>query len=228
MGDSKAMRVLLVGASGLVGQGVMQACLESQHVAQVVALVRRPGSLPADVDAIVLPDFLQCTALGEALSGFDACFYCAGAPPVGTPEAEYRRVTLQVTQAVAEAWSAANPGGFFLYVSGAQANPRSRIMPLRVKGEIEQALAQLPLRAVMLRPAGVRPVAGTGTRHVVLKPFYLLARPLMAMAEVLLPMLTTSNRAIGQAMIALARMPAPPAVVECAEINRLARASSAR
>ncbi|MGE6331587.1 NAD-dependent epimerase/dehydratase family protein [Stenotrophomonas sp. NPDC077659] len=228
MGNSKAMRVLVVGASGLVGQGVLRACLQSVNVAQVVALVRRAGSVPSDVDEIVLPDFLQCAATGESLAGFDACFYCAGSPPVGTPEAEYRQVTLQITRAVAEAWSAANPAGCFLYVSGAQANPRSRIMPLRVKGETEQALAQLPVRAVMLRPAGVRPVAGTGTRHAMLKPFYLLARPLMAVAEVLLPALTTSNLAIGQAMIALARMPSPPAVVECAQINRLARAPSAR
>lgn len=228
MGSNKAMRVLLVGATGLVGQGVLQACLQSGDVAQVSVLVRQPGSVAGTVDQIVLPDFLQAAGLGTALSGFDACFYCAGAPPVGTAEAEYRQVTLAVTLAVAEAWAAANPDGCFLYVSGAHADPRSRIMPLRVKGETEQALARLPLRTVMLRPAGVRPVPGTGTRHALLKPFYVLARPLMRVAEGVLPTLTTSNRAIGQAMIALARLPAPPSVVECAQINRLARDPSAR
>ena len=227
MGNGKAMRVLLVGATGLVGQGVLQACLHSAGVARVSALVRRRGSVPGDVDEILLPDFLQAAALGDALSGFDACFYCAGAPPLGTLESEYRQVTLQVTRAVAEAWAAVNPGGCFLYVSGANANPRSRLMPLRVKGETELALAQLPVRTVMLRPAGVRPVSGTGTRHALLKPFYVVARPLMALAEIIMPALTTSNRAIGQAMIALAQVPAPPAVVECAQINRLARGPSA-
>jgi len=228
MGNGNAMRVLLVGATGLVGQGVLQACLQSADVGHVAALVRRPGSVPDNVDQIVLADFQRAATLGDALAGFDACFYCAGAPPVGTPEPEYRQVTLQVTRTVAEAWAAANPGGCFLYVSGAHANPHSRIMPLRVKGETEQALADLPVRTVMLRPAGVRPVSGTGTRHTLLKPFYLLARPLMAVAERLLPALTTSNRGIGQAMIALARMPSPPAVVECAQINALARDPSAR
>ncbi|AWH46399.1 NAD(P)H-binding protein [Stenotrophomonas sp. ZAC14A_NAIMI4_1] len=228
MDNGNTLRVLVVGATGLVGQGVLQACLQSADVARVAALVRRPGSVAGDVDEIVLPDFQRAATLGDALAGFDACFYCAGAPPVGTPEAEYREVTLQVTRAVADAWAAANPEGCFLYVSGAHANPGSRIMPLRVKGETERALAQLPVRTVMLRPAGVRPVSGTGTRHALLKPFYLLARPLMAVAEGLLPALTTSNRAIGQAMIALAGMPAPPAVVECALINRLARGPSGR
>jgi len=228
MSDGDGLRVLVVGATGLVGQGVLQACLQSADVARVAALVRRPGSVAGNVDEIALPDFLRAATLGDALEGFDACFYCAGAPPVGTPEAEYRQVTLQVTHAVAEAWAAANPKGRFLYVSGAHANPDSRIMPLRVKGETERALAQLPVRTVMLRPAGVRPVSGTGTRHALLKPFYLLARPLMAVAEGLLPALTTSNRAIGQAMIALAGMPAPPAVVECAQINRLAHGPSGR
>lgn len=228
MGNSKALRVLVVGGTGLVGQGVLQACLQSGTVGCVGALVRQPGSVPGNVDEIVLPDFLQAATLGQVLCGWDACFYCAGAPPVGTPEAEYRQVTLQVTRTVAEAWAAANPAGTFLYVSGAHANPRSSLMPLRVKGETEQALAQLPVRTVMLRPAGVRPITGTGTRHALLKPFYWVARPLMAVAEGLLPALATSNRAIGQAMIALAVMPAPPAVVECAQINRLARDPSVR
>lgn len=228
MGNGTAMRVLLVGATGLVGQGVLQACLQSGDVARVAALVRRPANLPGEVETIVLPDFLQAASLGDALAGFDACFYCAGAPPLGTPEAEYRQVTVQVTRAVADAWATANPDGCFLYVSGAHANPASRIMPLQVKGDAEVALAQLPVRTVMLRPAGVRPVTGTGTRHALLKPFYAVARPLMALAEVALPGLTTSNRAIGRSMIALARLPGPPAVVECAQINRLARGPSAR
>jgi len=188
MGNGNEMRVLVVGATGLVGQGVLQACLQSADVGHVAALVRRPGSVPGNVDELVLADFQRAATLGDALAGFDACFYCAGAPPVGTAEPEYRQVTLQVTRAVAEAWAAANPGGCFLYVSGAHANPHSRFMPLRVKGETEQALADLPVRTVMLRPAGVRPVSGT----------------------------------------ALARMPSPPAVVECAQINALARDPSAR
>jgi uncharacterized protein YbjT (DUF2867 family) len=188
----------------------------------MVALVRKPGDAGSGREEIVLSDFTQAATLGSGLSGFDACFYCAGAPPVGTPEAEYRHVTLEVTLAVAQAWAEANPTGCFLYVSGAYADPTSRVMPLRIKGETEQALQVLPIRTVMLRPGGVRPVEHTGTRHGALKPLYLLGGPLMKIAEHMAPSMVTSNEASGRAMIALAAQARPPAVVECAEINALA------
>lgn len=216
------MKVLVTGATGLVGQGVVRACQMSADVDRVVALVRKPGDAGPDVEEIVLPDFLQAATLADRLAGFDACFYCAGAPPVGTPEAEYRHVTLEVTVAVARAWAEANPNGCFLYVSGAYADPDSRVMPLRIKGETEHALRALPIRTVMLRPGGVRPVEHTGTRHAALKPLYLLGGPVMKIAEHMAPSMVTSNEAIGRAMIALASQPQPPDVVECAEINALA------
>ncbi|HEX7989037.1 MAG TPA: oxidoreductase, partial [Stenotrophomonas sp.] len=106
-------------------------------------------------------------------------------------------------------------------------NPESHIMPLRIKGETEQALARLPGRTVMLRPGGVRPVAGTGTRHGLLKPLYVLGGPLMQLAGAALPSMVTSNLSLGRAMIALARMDDPPAVVECAQINQLGDADAA-
>ncbi len=217
-----ALRILLTGAAGLVGQGVALACQRSPQVAHLTALVRRPGSLNGPGSELIVPDFLRMQGRHEQLAGFDACFYCAGAPPVGTAEAEYRRVTLDITLAVARAWAAANPEGRFLYVSGAGADPQSRVMPLRVKGETEVALQALPVRSVMLRPGGVRPVPGTGTRHAVLKPLYWGGAPLMKLVGAVAPSLVTSNLALGQAMIALAAREHPPGTVECADINRIA------
>lgn len=222
MNAKRPLRILLTGATGLVGQGVAKACLQSSDVAEVIALVRRPGSVQPPVAERVLVDFLQAEDHLEQLAGFDACFYCAGATPVGTPEAEYREVTLDTTLAVARAFAAANPQGMFLYVSGAHSSPESRIMPLRIKGETEVALARLPICTVMLRPGGVSPVEGTGTRHGALKPLYRFAGPVMKLAVKATPSLATSNLAIGQAMIALAQMEYPPAVVECTRINALA------
>ena len=98
--------------------------------------------------------------------------------------------------------------------------PRAR--PLRIKGETEVALHGLPVRTVMLRPGGVRPVPGTGTRHALLKPLYWGGAPLMKLASAIAPSLMTSNLALGQAMIALAGREHPPATVECADINRIA------
>ncbi len=217
-----ALRVLLTGATGLVGQGVALACQRSPRVSDLTALVRRPGSLDGSGSELIVPDFLRIEERQDDLSGFDACFYCAGAPPVGTAEAEYRRVTLDTTLAVARAWATVNPQGCFLYISGAGADARSRLMPLRIKGEAERALQSLPVRTVMLRPGGVRPVQGTGTRHGLLKPLYWGGAPLMKLAGVIAPSLVTSNLALGQAMIALASMERSPATVECADINRIA------
>lgn len=217
-----ALRILLTGATGLVGQGVALACQRSPRVSDLTALVRRPGSLDGSGSELIVPDFLRIEERQDDLSGFDACFYCAGAPPVGTAEAEYRRVTLDTTLAVARAWATVNPQGCFLYVSGAGADARSRLMPLRIKGEAERALQSLPVRTVMLRPGGVRPVQGTGTRHGLLQPLYWGGAPLMKLAGVIAPSLVTSNLALGQAMIALAGREHPSATVECADINRIA------
>ncbi|WP_127563356.1 NAD(P)H-binding protein [Stenotrophomonas indicatrix] len=227
MYETRPLRILLTGATGLVGQGVARACLASPQVARTAALVRGKARLDARIEQIVLADFQHARDVSPQLAGFDACFYCAGAPPVGTAEDEYRKVTLDATVAVAAAWAEANPDGRFLYVSGAHANPHSRIMPLRIKGETEAALAQLAVRTVMLRPAGVRPVTGTGTRHAALKPLYRFGGPLMAAAGRVLPSLVTSNEAIGRAMIVLATMLDPPPVLECAQINRLGGAAAA-
>ncbi|MBB5530017.1 uncharacterized protein YbjT (DUF2867 family) [Stenotrophomonas maltophilia] len=191
-------------------------------MSRLTALVRHPGSLIGAGSVLIVPDFLRIQDRSDELAGFDACFYCAGAPPVGTAEAEYRRVTLDTTLAVARSWAAANPEGCFLYVSGAGADPRSRLMPLRIKGETEVALQGLPVRTVMLRPGGVRPVPGTGTRHALLKPLYWGGAPLMKLAGAVAPSLMTSNLALGQAMVALAGREHPPSTVECADINRIA------
>jgi len=227
MNEAGRLKIVLTGASGLVGQGVALACAGSAHVKRTVALVRRAGGLVTATEELVLEDFQQAHRRRADLVGFDACFYCAGAPPIGTAEDEYRRVTLDTTLALAQTWFAANPQGMFLYVSGAHANPESHIMPLRIKGETEQALARLPGRTVMLRPGGVRPVAGTGTRHGLLKPLYVLGGPLMQLAGAALPSMVTSNLSLGRAMIALARMDDPPGVVECAQINQLVDADAA-
>lgn len=221
MNDAGRLKIVLTGAGGLVGQGVALACAGSAQVKRTVALVRHAGALLTATEELVLEDFQQAHRRRADLVGFDACFYCAGASPLGTPEDEYRRVTLDTTLAVAETWLAANPQGMFLYISGAHANPESHIMPLRIKGETELALARLAGRTVMLRPGGVRPVAGTGTRHGLLKPLYVVGGPLMKLAGAALPSVVTSNLTIGRAMIALARMRDPPAVVECAQINQL-------
>ena len=222
------MRILLAGATGLVGQGVLHEILADAAVTHVGLLGRRMVHHDDPrVQSLIVERFDALDTIADRLAPWDACFYCAGAPPVGTAADEYRRVTVDLTLHVARTLAGRNPQGRFLYISGANANPRSRLMPLRVKGEAETLLQTLPISTVMLRPGGVQPAHGERSPHAWMRPMYALGSPLMGLGVRLLPGLMTSTAAIGRTMLALAAMPRPPSVVENAEINRIAASARA-
>lgn len=216
------MRILMTGGTGLVGQGVLVETLADPRVSKVAVLGRHAlAHADARVDDLVVESFDHLAPVADRLAPWDACFYCAGAPPVGTPEARYRHVTLELTLQVARVFAMRNPSGRFLYVSGARADPDSAFMPLRIKGETESALQALPLTTVMLRPGGIQPAHAERSPHAWMRPFYALAAPAMGLGVRMMPALMTSTAHLGRAMLALAAMPQPPAVVENDAINRL-------
>lgn len=219
------MRILIAGATGLVGQGVLHEVLAHPGVDRIGLLGRRgSGCTDPRAEDLLVPAFDALEPVAERLGGWDACFYCAGAPPIGTPEADYRHVTVDLTLQVARAYAERNPRGRFLYVSGAHADPGSRFMPMRIKGDAEAALQALPITTVMLRPGGIQPAHGERSPHAWMRPFYTLGAPLMGVGVRLLPTVMTSTAAVGRAMLALAAMPTPPAIVENADINRIGTA----
>ena len=223
------MRILMTGATGLVGQGVLREVLAHPAVVQVGVLGRRAsGSDDPRVVDMRVERFDALDAVAERLAPWDACFYCAGAPPLGTPQARYRHVTVDLTLHVASEFARRNPHGRFLYVSGAHADPASRLMPLRIKGEIEAALQALPITSVMLRPGGIQPVHRERSPHAWMRPMYALGGPVMGLGVRLLPGVMTTTAAVGRALLVLAQMSDPPRVVENADINRLAEAPAAR
>jgi uncharacterized protein YbjT (DUF2867 family) len=216
------MRILLTGATGLVGQGVLRECLQDRRVSHVTALGRHASShAHTKLDDLVTPDFADLHAVAPRLHPFDACLYCAGAPPIGTGEAEYRHVTLDLTTHVARTLARLNPALTFIYISGAHSNPDSKLMPLRIKGETERALAALPIRTIMLRPGGIQPVNGVTSPHTALALIYAVGAPFMGLGVRLMPSVMTTTERVGRAMLQLLHQPDPPRIVENAEINRL-------
>lgn len=215
------MRILITGPTGLVGQGVLRECLAAADVSHVAALARHPtGEAHPKLEDILVHDFADLRAIEPRLQPFDACLYCAGVMP-GLSEAAFHHVTHDLTTHVAATLARLNPQLTFVYVSGALSDPGSHVMPLRVKGETERALAALPVRTVMFRPGGIQPVEGVHSPHAMRDTVYSLAGPLLALGVKLAPQLMTTTERVGRAMLAVLRMPEPPAVVENAAINRL-------
>ena len=215
-------RVLLVGATGLVGQGVLEVFLQASDITGISVLVRRPLDAPhPKVRVLQVPAFTAEALATLDLQGHDACLYCAGPLPVSMTETAYREATVATLARVVAAYGAANPGGFVAYVSGAGADAGSRLMPLRVKGEAEGVLARSGLAHSSLRPGVVRPVLGEASPHRMRRVLYALGDPVLAVAARLLPGVLTTTRAIGGCMLHLVRMDgARPATLENAAIAR--------
>src|SRR5215470_7219605 len=156
------MKVVIFGATGMVGQGVMRECLLDPDVESVLAIVRKT-SLPqnAKLCEIVHQNVSDLSAIEDRLAGFDACFFCLGVSAVGMKEEEYRRLTFDLTVSVARTLAKVNPTMTFIYVSGAgtDSTERGRLIWARVKGRTENALLQMRFKAVYLfRPAFAKPV----------------------------------------------------------------------
>ena len=161
------MRVLLFGASGMVGSGVLRECLRDDRVSEVLAVGRTPvGQVHPRLRELVHADLFDLAPVADRLAGFDACFFCVGVSAAGRAEADYRRLTYELTLAVARTVAAASPGSTFVYVSGAGTadDGSSRMMWARVKGATENALRELPLRTWFFRPGYIQPLHGPPRR----------------------------------------------------------------
>lgn len=213
-------RILLVGATGLVGQGVLRVLLQSDQVETVSVLVRRPfTATDPRLQVLQLADFSTQSLDGLDLHGLDACLYCAGPLPLGMSEAAYREATVATLERVVVAYAAANPAGYVAYISGMGADPGSALMPLRVKGQAEQVLARSGLAHTSLRPGVVRPVLGVVSPHRLRRGLYALGSPLLALAAGICPRVFTSTEAIGRCLLQLVLEPGPrPLVIENAGI----------
>ncbi|WP_429407205.1 epimerase [Paraburkholderia sp. GAS82] len=222
------MRVLLFGATGMVGQGVLRECLRAQDVESVQTVGRSPtGQLDPRLTEIVHPDMMDYRTIEASLQGFDACFFCLGVSSFGMKEADYTRLTYDLTLAAARTLARLNPQMTFIYVSGSgtDSSEQGRSMWARVKGKTENALKSLPFRAVYLfRPGVIEPLHGIQSKTRMYRLIYPALKPVMALMRVLAPKQIVTTEEMGLAMLALARRGVPDrAVLGPAEIGALCR-----
>ena len=219
------MDVVIFGASGMVGQGVLRECLLDPDVKRVVTVGRTPaGQQHPKLQEIVHADLLDLSPIESSLTGLDACFYCLGVTSSGMTEEAYTRVTYDMTVSVASTLSRLNPQLTFVFVSGAatDSTEKGRVMWARVKGRAENALLRFPFKAAyMFRPGIIQPLHGIQSKTRSYRVFYAIARPVLPLLKRLFPRAITTTEQIGRAMLAVVRRGAPSIILEQADINRL-------
>ena len=219
------MKVILFGATGMVGQGVLRECLLDPGLEHVLTIGRSTtGQQHAKLQEIEQKDLANLSSIENQLSGYDTCFFCLGVSSVGMKEEDYRRITYDLTIAVANTLVRLNPAMTFVYVSGTgtDSTEKGRSMWARVKGKTENDLLKLPFKAAyMFRPGYIQPLHGIRTKTVWYGAFYAVIKPFYPVLKLLLPNYVTTTECIGRAMLAVARQGAPKHWLENADINRL-------
>ena len=200
------MRILITGATGMIGSGVLLECLESPLVTSVVTLGRRAtGRSHHKLTEIEHADLNDLRPLYAELSGFDGCFWCLGISSVGLTEEVYSNITYSYTQSAVSTLLQTSPGVRFVFVSGegATQDPEGSVMWARVKGRAERAVLDAGLRdAVVFRPAFVQPLKGVTSRTRLYRYAYALARPVLPLLRLALPGYVSTTVEMGAAMIA--------------------------
>jgi len=219
------MRVILFGATGMVGQGVLRECLLDDRVEAVLSIGRSAtGQRRAKFREIVHADLFDLSALADELTGYDACFFCLGVSSVGMTAEEYKRITHDLTLTIAGTFARLNPAMTFIYLSaaGSDRTGRSRARWARLRGAAENDLLELPFKVVCsFRPFLIVPLDGIRSKTRVYRVTYTLLGPLLPALAAAFPKYVTTTRRLGRAMLAVAAGGAPLQVLENADINRL-------
>ena len=199
------MKVVLFGATGMIGQGVLRECLLSTDVESVLAIGRSTtGKSHEKLRELTHSDLTDYGPIEGDLAGLDACFFCLGASSAGMSEADYNHLTHDLTLAAAKVLVRLNPGMTFVYVSGAgtDSSEQGRSMWARIKGKTENALLALPFKAAyMFRPGLIQPLHGITSRTRLYRIVYIVLWPLFPVLRPLFPGAVTNTEAIGRAML---------------------------
>lgn len=223
------MKVILFGASGMVGQGVLRECLLDPEITTVLAIGRSPlGQQHEKLREIVRQDLFNYAPIEDQLRGYNTCFFCLGVSSTGMTEADYRHITYDLTIAAAQTLAKLNPNVTFIYISGAgtDSTESGRTMWARVKGQTENALLRLPFKAAyMFRPGYIQPLQGIKSKTNWYRALYAIVSPIYPLLQALFPKYVTTTEQLGRAMIQVAKHGAPRQVLEVEDIHRRCPAS---
>lgn len=216
-------KVIITGATGMVGEGVMHECLLDPEIDEVLLINRRPsGFSHPKLKEVLHQNFLDFSGIQVYFRHYNACFFCLGVSSVGMSKADYEKQTYDLTMHVAKTMATQNPDMTFCYVSGAgtDSSEAGRSHWARIKGKTENDLLKLPFKqAFMFRPAYMRSTPGLKNT----KKGYKIVEFLEPVLKLIAPKYVSSLREVGQAMIKAMKKGYPKQILEVSDINALAK-----
>jgi uncharacterized protein YbjT (DUF2867 family) len=225
------MNVILFGATGMVGQGVLRECLLDPDIQQILSIVRTPtNQQDPKLHELVQADFFDYSAIESQLTGFDACLFSLGVSSAGMDEAQYTHLTYDLTLAAATTLARLNPQMTFLYVSGAgtDSTEAGRTMWARVKGKTENDLLKLHFKAAYIfRPGAIQPLHGIRSKTKLYQTFYTILNPILPLLKSWFPQYITTTEQLGRAMLHVAKTGYSKPILETKDIDATERTNSA-
>lgn len=217
------LKVILTGATGMVGEGVLHECLQHGDVEQVLVVGRKScGVVHPKLKEIIHANFYDLSAIEDQLAGYNACFFCLGVSSVGMKEEEFYKPTYTLTMNFASILSKHNPDMTFCYISGAgtDSSEKGRIMWARVKGKTENALMKLPFKQVYnFRPGIIKPTKGLKN----ILSFYKYFGWLIPIIKLISPKYIITLKELGLVMINAATKGCEKQILEVRDIIALAK-----
>jgi len=216
-----SIKVIITGATGMVGEGVLFECLQNPKVSEVLIINRKHYEMNhPKLKELIVSDFFQLSTFAEKIKNYDACFFCAGISSVSMKEDKFTTITYDTTLAFAKALLQVNPNISFTYVSGSHtdSSEKGRIMWARVKGKTENDLAKLPFKSEYnFRPGGMLPFDGQ-------KNWKAAYKWIVKIIKVISPKTVITMEELGKAMINAVTIGFPKNILEIPDIKQLAKA----